>query len=201
MVIATERPILWANSIGARNRIYITDMSGSLPAAGAAIAISAWDAGGIAIPESSSATPLTLSSHGTTSIMGSSLASRFPTGVPIAYEFGFASTKYIITNVKSSSNATINIPYVYTNGTTKYATNYVSSRTSFKISDFSGTISEKPLSGGGLVTVNIAAWDADGESIAESGSAVPIALTNNGTATISGSALMAEFPERYACVI
>lgn len=96
--------------------------------------------------------------------------------------------------MKSSSDATINIPYVYTSGTTTYATNFVSSKTSIKISDFSGDISEKPLSGGGAATINVSAWDADGNAIAESGSAIPLTLTNNGTTTISGPDLMARFP-------
>jgi hypothetical protein len=181
-----------ANSIGARNTIKITDMSGSLSTSGEAITITAWDANGIAIPESSSATPLMLYSHGTTSITGTNLAARFPTGTPMAYpmayDFSVASTKYIITNVKISNDGSINIPYVYTGGTTKYATNFVSSKTSINISDLSGAIS------GGTATITVLAWDVDGNAIVQSGSAVPLTLANNGTKTISGSDLIARFP-------
>ncbi|MHB8111695.1 MAG: Lcl domain-containing protein, partial [Syntrophorhabdaceae bacterium] len=144
-----------ANSIGPRNTIKITDLSGTLSPAGAAITITAWDENGNSIVESSSALPLKLYSHGTTSIPGADLMARFPT-TPMAYEFSVGSTKYIITNVKASADATLNIPYVYTSGTTKYATNFVSSRTSIRISDLSGAIP------GGTATITVSAWDVNG---------------------------------------
>lgn len=177
-----------ANSIGPRNTIKITDMSGSLSTSGEAITITAWDANGIAIPESSSATPLKLYSHATTSITGPDLMARFPTGTPMAFDCSIVSTKYIITNVKSSSDGSINIPYVYMNGTTKYVNNFVSSKTSIKISDLSGAIS------GGSAAIDVSAWDIDGNTIVQSGTAVPLTLTNNATTTISGSDLIARFP-------
>ena len=177
-----------ANSIGARNSIRITDMSGSLSASGVAITVSAWDVNGIALTESSTATPLLLYSHGTTTISGTSLQARFPSAIPMAYEFTVNSTKYIITNTKSSSDGTITIPFVYTSGTTNYVINSVSNRNTIKITDVSGSLS----SSGAVITV--AAWDANGNTIAKSGSAASLKLYSNGTTTINGSVLMARFP-------
>ncbi|MDQ5988115.1 MAG: hypothetical protein CSYNP_03871 [Syntrophus sp. SKADARSKE-3] len=177
-----------ANSVGTRNTIKITDTSGTLSSTGAAITISAWDSNGNALTELSTATPLKLYSRGTTPITGPDLFARFP-GSPMAFEFSVASTKYTITNVKASSDASITIPFLYTGGTTtKYATNYVSSKTTIQISDMSGSIS------GGSGAITVSAWDANGVSIAESGTAVPLTLVNNGTTTIAGSDLIARFP-------
>jgi IS1 family transposase len=177
-----------ANSIGARNTIKITDVSGSLSTSGAAITISAWDVNGNAIPESTTAAALKLYSRGTTSITGTNLAARFPTGTPMSYEFAVNSSKYIITNVKSSTDGTINIPAVYTSGTTTYASNDISSRSTIKITDASGSLS----SSGAAITV--AAWDVNGNAITESGSSTPLTLVNNGTTSITGTNLAARFP-------
>lgn len=177
-----------ANSIGARNTIKISDVSGSLSTSGAAITISAWDVNGNAIPESTSAAALKLYSRETTSITGTNLAARFPSGIPMSYEFAVNSSKYIITNIKSSIDGTINIPAVYTSGTTTYASNYISSRSTIKITDASGSLS----SSGAVITV--AAWDANGNALTESGSATPLTLYNNGTTTITGTNLATRLP-------
>ena len=46
-----------SNSTGSRNTIKVTDMSGTIVSGGIAIAVTAWDASGNAIPESTSAEP------------------------------------------------------------------------------------------------------------------------------------------------
>jgi hypothetical protein len=175
-----------ANSIGPRNTIKISDVSGALSTP-AAIYITAWDVNGNAIPESTTAAALNLYSRGTTSITGAALAARFTGGTPISYEFAVSSAKYIITNVKSSSDNSINIPAVYTSGTTTYASNDISSRSTIKITDASGTLTSPAA-----ITVN--AWDVDGNTIAESGSATALTLVSNGTTTIPGTNLAARFP-------
>jgi hypothetical protein len=175
-----------ANSIGQRNTIKISDVSGALSTP-ASITISAWDVDGNALPELTTAAPLTLSGRGTIIITGTNLAARF-SGTPIAYEFTVNSSKYIITNVKSSTDGTISIPYVHTGGTTGYVTNSVSSRNTIKISDASGLLSPSGAA------ISISAWDADGNSIPESGSAPPLTLFSHGTTIITGSNLIARFP-------
>ena len=177
-----------ANSIGPRNNIKITDVSGSLSISGAPITIAAWDINGNVLPESTSAAPLKLYNHGTTSIAGPDLMARFPGGTPMSYEFTVSSSKYIITNVKSSSDGTINIPYVYTSGTTNYATNSVSSGNTINITDMSGSL---PSSG---ASITIAAWDVNGNALTQSASATPLMLYNYGTSTINGTNLAARFP-------
>jgi hypothetical protein len=177
-----------ANSIGSRNTIKITDVSGSLSAAGAAITITAWDVNGNAIPESTTAAALKLFSRGTTSITGTNLTARFPSGTPMSYEFAVSSSKYIITNIKSSIDGTINIPAVYTSGTITYASNNISSHSTIKISDASGSLS----SSGGTITIQ--AWDVYGNAVPESTSAAQLKLYSNGTTTIPGTTLAARFP-------
>jgi len=177
-----------ANAIGTRNTIKISDVSSSLSAEGAAISISAWDANGNAIPESGTAAALKLYSRGTKTITGTELAARFPTGSPMSYEFTVGSSKYIITNSKSSSDATINIPAVFYSGTTTYASNDITSSSNIKITDASGTLSSSGAS------ITIAAWDANGSPINESTGATPLILHNNGTTTITGTELATRFP-------
>jgi sugar lactone lactonase YvrE len=176
------------NSVGARNSIKITDMSGSLSSSGAAITVSAWDVNGIVIPESGTAAPLKIYSHGTTAITGLDLAARFPSGTPMSYEFTVNSSKVVITNVKSSSDGTINIPYSFTNGTTNFAANSIGLRNTVKITDMSGTLS---LSG---EAVTVSAWDVDGNAIDESGTAVPLKLYSHRTITLTGRELADRFP-------
>jgi len=118
--------LIVANTIGPRNSIYISDFSGVLDSGGAAIKVRAWDVSGAEIPESESLSSYKIFNYETVKIYGSELASRFSSGSPIAYEFTVDSSKVVITNVKSSSDGSINIPTVYTRGITKYTTNYVS---------------------------------------------------------------------------
>lgn len=176
------------NSIGARNTIKITDMSGTISSSGAAITVSAWDVSGNALTESGTAASFTLYSHGTTTISGTDLAARFPGATPMAYEFAVNSSRYVITNIKSSADGSINIPYIYTNGTTGYATNSISSLNTIKISDTSGTLSPAGCA------ITVSAWDFNGNSIAESGSATSLKLYSHGTTTITGTDLAARFP-------
>jgi hypothetical protein len=177
-----------SNSIGSYNTLEISDLSGALPSGICAIIVKAWDANGSALSESGSAAPLTLHNHATTSISGSTLAARFPAGKPMTYEFSIESAKVLITNVKSSTDGLVEIPNIFTSGTSNYATNYVSSLNTIKISDMSGAL---PAGG---VAISITAWDTNGNVVLESGAAVPLKLQNLGTTIISGSDLAARFP-------
>jgi hypothetical protein len=177
-----------ANTIGFRNTIYISDFSGALDVGGAAISVRAWDASGKEIPESESASSYKIAKYETVKINGAELASRFSSGSPMTYEFTVDSPKVMITNVKSSSDGSINIPTVYTRGITNYTTNYVSDLNTIQITDMSGGIP----SGGARIT--IAARDVDGNLISESGSASPLKLDNHGTTTIEGNDLRNRFP-------
>ena len=104
------------NCVGPLSTVSITDMSGTLSSAGVTITVNAWDVNGISIPQSASATPLTLYSHGTTTITGTILAARFPTGTPMTYEFTVNSSRAVITNSKNNTSGTLIIPIVFTIG-------------------------------------------------------------------------------------
>jgi hypothetical protein len=177
-----------SNSIGSRNTLKVTDMSGAIVSGGVTITVTAWDASGKAIPESTSAVPLKLYSHGTTTIAGSTLSARFPSGAPMTYEFTIASPKLVISNVKNSIDGTLNIPTVYTIGINSFVSNSIGSRNTIYISDFSGTLDI------GGAAISVRAWDVSGTEILESGSAVPLKLYSYGTTSISGSNLAARFP-------
>jgi hypothetical protein len=177
-----------ANSIGFRNTLYISDFSGTLDIGGAAIKVRAWDVFGTEIPESDSLSSYIISNYETVKINGAELASRFSSGTPMTYEFTVDSTKVVITNIKSSSDGSINIPAVYTKGITNYTTNYVSDQTTIQISEMSGGI---PTGG---ASITITARDVDGNIIPESGSATALKLSNHGTSTIEGDDLKNRFP-------
>jgi hypothetical protein len=115
-------------------------MSGAIASSGIAIIVTAWDATGKAVPESTSAAPLKLYSHGTTTIAGSTLPARFPSGTPMTYEFTIASPKLVISNIKNSSDGTLNIPTVYTIGVTNFVANSIGFQNTIYISDFSGAL-------------------------------------------------------------
>ena len=115
------------------------------------------------------------------------LASRFSSGSPMTYEFTVDSSKVVITNVKSSSDGSINIPTVYTSGINNYTTNYVSDLNTIRITDMSGSI---PSDG---ASITIVARDVDGNIIPESGSAIALKLNNYGTTTIEGDDLQNRF--------
>ena len=184
----TQAAWTYSNSIGSRNSIKITDMSGTLSSAGATITVKAWDANGNSLADSGSAALLKVYNNATTTIAGANLASRFSHGTPILYAFTVDSSKVVVTNVNSSSDGTLNIPSGYTSGSTNFMTNSVGSRNSIKITDMSGSLS----SSGAAVIVT--AWDVNGNSIPESGSAVPLKVYNNATTIISGTDLAARFP-------
>jgi len=177
-----------SNSIGSRNTLYISDFSGTLGTGGAVIVIRAWDASGKEIPESVSVVSYNIFNYETLKIIGAELASRFSAGTPMTYEFTVNSSKVVITNVKSSSDGSINIPTVYTSGITNYASNYVSDLNTIRITDMSGSI---PTSG---ASITITARDVDGKLITESGSAIALKLNNYGTTTIEGDDLQNRFP-------
>ena len=177
-----------SNSIGPRNTIYISDFSGTLDIGGAAISVRAWNAAGTEIPDSESVSSYKIFNHETVKITGAELTSRFSSGSPMTYEFTVDSSKVVITNVKSSSDGSINIPAVYNTGITNYTTNYVSDQNTIQITDMSGGIA----TGGASITV--VARDVDGNTIAESGSATALKLSNHGTTTIEGDDLKNRFP-------
>ncbi len=187
-VTVTQAGTVITNSVGPRNSIKITDVAGSLPAGGASVTVQAWDADGNVVPESGSASPLRLSNNETITLAGTSLAARFTTGSPMAYEFIVDSPKVIITNVKSSADGTLNIPSGYTVGTTNFVANSVGPRNAIKITDMSGSLAAS----GAAITVK--AWDAVGNALAESGTAPPLTLGSHATMTINGPDLMARFP-------
>ena len=176
-----------SNSIGARNTIKVTDMSGTIAVAGIAITVTAWDTSGKVIPESTSAETLKLYSHGTTTIAGSSLPARFPSGTPMTYEFTIASPKLIISSVKNSSDGTLNIPTGYTVGVSNFVSNSIGFRNTLYISDFSGTL------GTGGAVIAIRAWDASGKEIPESVSVISHNIFNYETLKITGAELASRF--------
>jgi len=176
-----------SNSIGARNTLKLTDMSGTIENGGIAISLTAWDASGKAIPESTSAAPLKLYSHGTTTIAGSSLPARFPLGVPITYEFTVASPKLVISNVKNSSDGTLNIPTVYTVGVSSFVSNSIGARNTIYISDFSGALDI------GGAAISVRAWDVSGTEIPESVSVNSYKIFNYETVKITGAELGSRF--------
>ena len=175
-----------SNSIGSRNTIYISDFSGTLGVGGAAINVRAWNASGTEIPESESVSSYKIFKYETVKITGAELASRFSSGSPMTYQFTIDSPNVVITNVKSSSDGSINIPTVYTSGITNYATNYVSDLSNLQITDMSGGIPA-----GGAITIT--ARDGGGNLIPESGSAIALKLNNHGTTTIEGDDLKTRF--------
>ena len=176
-----------SNSIGTRNTLKVTDMSGTIASGGIAITFTAWDAIGNAIPESTSATPLKLYSHGTTSIDGSSLPSRFLSGTPMTYMFTIASSKLIVSNVKNSSDGTLNIPTVYTVGVSNFVSNSIGFRNTIYISDFSGTLDV------GGAAINVRAWDVSGTEIPESESVSSYKIAKYETVRINGAELASRF--------
>jgi hypothetical protein len=176
-----------SNSTGSRNTLKVTDMSGTIPGSGLVITVMAWDASGKAIPESTSAAPLKLNSHGTTIIAGSDLAERFPSGVPITYEFTIASPKLVITNVKTSGDGALNIPTVYTVGINNFVSNATGPRNTLYISDFSGKLDI------GGAAIKVRAWDVSGTEIPESESVSSYKIINYETLKIDGPELGSRF--------
>ena len=114
----------------------------------------------------------------------------------MTYEFTVGSSDWyggvVITNVKSSSDGSINIPTVYTrpleSGVTySYLTNYISDLNTIQITDMSGNISTDGAS------ITIKARDVTGNIIPESSGATALKLYNYGTTTIEGKNLQNRF--------
>jgi hypothetical protein len=176
-----------SNSIGSRNTLKVTDMSGTIVSGGITITVTAWDASGKAIPESTSAVPLKLYNHGTTTIAGSILPARFPSGTPMTYAFTVASPKLVVSNVKNSSDGTLNIPTVYTVGVSSFVSNSIGSRNTLYISDFSGVLDI------GGAAISVRAWDISGTEIPESDSVSSYKIFNHETVKITGAELTSRF--------
>ncbi len=177
------------NFTGRYNTLYVSDMSGVLPAEGGAITVNAWDTDGHAIAESGGAAPLLLDNHGTTTVDGPELIARFSAGAPITFEFVVDSANILIQNVKSSTDGMIKSPVFYRKGLSNFVINHVSTLNTFKISDVSGALSG---SGG---AISIKAWDVDGNVLVESDGAAPLHLHNHATTILAGAALAARFPD------
>lgn len=188
-----KAPIFWSNglnnfvsnTIGSLNAIKVTDVSGTIASGGIPITVTAWDASGKAIPESLSAEPMMLYSHGTTSITGSSLMARFRS--PMTYQFSIASPKLVITNLKYNADMSFAFPSIYTAGLDNYVSNSTGSQSFLVISEFSGGLSSSGAA------ISIRAWDASGVEIPEKSSAISYKIYNYGTITIAGSALIDRF--------
>ena len=179
--------VLASNSIGTRNTIRISDLSGTLPVGGGEIYVFAWDVSGNALPEPCGTSPLTLFNHGTTRISGSDLAARYLNGIPLLYKFFIESSKVAITNEKNATNAAFKVPIVYLNGMAHFVSNSIGNDNTIKISDLSGL-----MTSGGLI--NVLAWDENGVAIPESERAAPLTLHNHGTTQLSGYDLAERFP-------
>ena len=106
----------------------------------------------------------------------------------MTYEFTIGSPKLVVSNVKNSSDGTLNIPTTYTVGVSHFVSNSIGSGNNLHISDFSGTLDI------GGTAINVRAWDVSGTEIPESGSATSLKLYAHGTTSISGSNLIARFP-------
>ena len=154
---------------------------------GAAISVRAWDVSGTEIPESGTGSSYKIFNYETVKITGAELGSRFSSGVPMTYEFTVDSPNVVITNVKSSTDGSINIPTVYTSGITNYTTNYVSDLNTIQITDMSGGI---PAGG---ASITITARDGSGNLVPESAGATALKLNSNGTTTINGNDLKNRF--------
>ena len=183
-----KNPIIGSNSIDGVDVVKITDMSGSLPAGGGAVTIKAWDKNGKELTTAGYASPLSVSNHGTTSILGQDIEDRFSDGTPAAYIFSVESPKMFISNVNNSIDGNVKVPIIYSNGLSNFVSNSIGSRNTLKVTDMSGAIA----SGG--IAITVAAWDATGKAIPESTSAAPMKLNNHGTTTIAGSSITARFP-------
>jgi hypothetical protein len=101
------------NSVGARNKIKITDRSGGIGTGGGAISVTARDADGNALTEVAGAPALTLLNNATTEILGTDLAARF-TGTPMRYDFSVESSEIVVTNVKYNADQTMNVTTIFT---------------------------------------------------------------------------------------
>ena len=177
-----------SNSTGPYNTLYVSDLSGTLPAEGGVIGVKAWDVDGHAILESGAVTPLKLRNHGMTVVDDTELVARFSAGAPMTYEFKVDSAKVLILNGKSSMDGMITAPVIYTKGISNFVMNNVSTLNTIKISDVSGALSG---SGG---AISIKAWDVNGKSLMESDGAAPLKLNNHGTTILEGTAITARFP-------
>ena len=102
--------------MSSKTSIQISDLSGSISGGSGTITVSAWDVNGNAIAESGSAIPLTLANNGTTTIGGSDLIARFPTGTPASYEFTIGSSQYMVTTLTANNAGTLNVPSIYSSG-------------------------------------------------------------------------------------
>lgn len=89
------------NSTGPLNNIKITDQSGTLPPAGGAITVMAYNADGVAIAPGAAAIPTSVKNNGTTTLTGSALGAKFPDAV--RYDVTVESNDANITNIKKDT--------------------------------------------------------------------------------------------------
>jgi hypothetical protein len=104
------------------------------------------------------------------------------------YKFSIDSPKVVVTNLKNSTNDTLNIPVAYTIGMSNFVSNSIGDNNTLEISDLSAAI---PSSGG---AITVLAWDVSGTALSESGSAAPLKVDDHGTTRISGLDMAKRFP-------
>ncbi len=90
-----------ANSIGTYNTVKISDTNGKVPASGAKVMISAWDAAGVKLVEVAGSAPIVLTSNQTIMLTGDQMAARF-VGTAMKYEVAIETTSAVITNIKKT---------------------------------------------------------------------------------------------------
>ena len=105
----------------------------------------------------------------------------------MTYEFTIASPKLVISNVKNSSDGTLNIPTVYTVGVSSFVANSIGSRNTIYISDFSGALDT------GGSAINVRAWNVSGMEIPESVSVSSYKIFSYETVKITGAELASRF--------
>jgi hypothetical protein len=90
-----------ANSLGTYNTVKISDINGKIPATGAIVYISAWDAAGTKLADAAGAVAIVLQANQTITLTGDAIAARF-VGTPMKYEFAVQDTSAVVTNVKKT---------------------------------------------------------------------------------------------------
>ena len=109
------------------------------------------------------------------------------TGIPMTYKFSVESDKFLLTNVKRSTDDQLHVPVGYPYGLSNYVTNFTGPRNTLYVSDLSSTL---PAEG---EVIGVKAWDVDGHAIPESGAVTPLKLRNHGMTVVDDTELVARF--------
>lgn len=105
-----------ANSLGPLNNIKISDLSGRVPAGGAKVFISAWDAAGVKLTEATGVADILVQNNATVMLSGTDIAARL-VGTPMKYEVAVQSINSTISNIKKDPTTGGITSTVYTNTT------------------------------------------------------------------------------------